>query len=66
MIARDHVVGYAQVWDSQSPRRFTKGEIAVGQTLIQPAAIAMENARLIEETRRRVREIQFLHDVGLA
>ena len=66
MVTRDHVLGYAQVWDSQSSRRFTEGEIAVGQTLIQPAAIAMENARLFEETRRRVRELLFLHDVGLA
>jgi len=66
MVARDHVVGWAQVWDSQSPRRFTEGEIAVAQTLIQPAAIAIENARLFEETRRRVHELEFLHDVSLA
>jgi len=66
MVARDHVVGWAQVWDSQSLRRFTEGEIAVAQTLIQPAAIAMENARLFEETKRRVRELEFLHDVSLA
>ena len=66
MVTGDHVLGYAQVWDSQSPRRFTEGEIAVSQTLIQPAAIAMENARLFEETRHRVREVQFLHEVSLA
>ena len=66
MVARDHVVGWAQVWDSQSLRRFTESEIAVAQTLIQPAAIAMENARLFEETKRRVRDLEFLHDVSLA
>ena len=66
MVTRDHVVGCAQVWDSQGPHRFTEGEIAVGQTLIQPAAIALENAHLFEETQRRVSELQFLHDVGLA
>jgi len=66
MVARDHVVGYAHVQDSLGPRTFTRGEIAVAQTLIQPAAIAMENARLFEETNRRVRELRFLHDVSLA
>jgi signal transduction histidine kinase len=66
MMARDRVLGFAQVWESQGPRRFTEGEIAVGQTLIQPVAIAMENARLFQEASRRVRELQLLHDVSLA
>ena len=66
LLTRDHVLGCAQVWESQGPRRFTEGEIAVGQTLIQPAAIAMENARLFEETKLRVRELEFLHEVSLA
>ena len=66
LLTRDHVLGCAQVWESQGPRRFTAGEIAVGQTLIQPAAIAMENARLFEETKLRVRELEFLHEVSLA
>jgi GAF domain-containing protein/CheY-like chemotaxis protein len=58
MMARDRVLGFAQVWDSQSPRRFTAGEIAVGQTLIHPAAIAMENALLFEKTRKQVRRTE--------
>jgi len=66
MVARDRVLGFAQVWESQIPRRFTEGEIAVSQTLIHPAAIAMENARLFEEASRRVRELQLLHYVSLA
>ena len=66
MVARDRVLGFAQVWESQGPRRFTGGEIAMGQTLIHQAAIALENARLFEETQRRVRELQLLHDVSLA
>jgi len=66
MVARDRVLGFAQVWESQAPRHFTEGEIVVSQTLIQPAAIAMENARLFEEASHRVRELQLLHDVSLA
>lgn len=66
MIARDRVLGFAQVWESEAPRHFTDGEIALGQTLTHQAAIAAENARLFEETQRRLRELQLLHDVGLA
>jgi PAS domain S-box-containing protein len=35
---------------------------AIGQQI----GVAVENARLFEETRRRVRELRLLHDVGLA
>lgn len=66
MIARDCVLGFAQVWETQISRRFTEAEIAVAQTLIHPASIAMENARLFGEIQHRMREIQLLHDVGLA
>ncbi len=66
MVARDRVVGFAKVWESQGSRRFTQGEIAMGQTLIHQAATAIENARLFEETQHRVRELRLLHDVGLA
>jgi len=66
MVARGRILGLAQVWESLGARRFTGGEIATGQTLIHQATIAMENARLFEETQRRVRELQLLHDVGLA
>jgi signal transduction histidine kinase/CheY-like chemotaxis protein len=66
MVTRGRAVGFAQLWESQGPRRFTQGEIATGQTLIHQATIALENARLFEETQRQVHELQLLHDVGLA
>jgi signal transduction histidine kinase/DNA-binding response OmpR family regulator len=66
MIAGDRTLGLAQVWDSRGPRRFTDREVAAGQTLVHQASIAMDHARLFEETQRRVRELRFLHDVGLA
>ncbi len=65
-VAGDRVLGLAQVWDSQTNRRFTAGEIATGYTLVHQAAVAMDNARLFEETQRRLRELRLLHDVGLA
>jgi PAS domain S-box-containing protein len=66
MVAHDQVVGFAEVWESRSPRRFTEGEVNLGQTLANQAASALENAHLFEETRHRVRELRLLHDVGLA
>jgi len=66
MVAHGHTVGLAAVWESQGSRHFTQGEIATGQTLTHQAAIAIEHARLFEETQRRVRELQLLHSVGLA
>ncbi|MCP4537339.1 MAG: GAF domain-containing protein [Chloroflexi bacterium] len=66
MIAGDRTLGFAQVWESLGSRRFSDGEIATGQTLVHQAAIAIDHARLFEETQRRVRELRLLHDVGLA
>ena len=56
MVVRDRVVGFAGVWESQGPRHFTKGEIALGQTLANQAAIALENARLYEAAQRELAE----------
>jgi len=66
IVAHRHTEGLAAVWEGEGPRYFTQGEIAAGQTLTYQAAIAMEHARLFEETQRRVRELQLLHNVGLA
>ncbi len=66
MVAGDRTLGLAQVWESLGYRRFTDGEIATGQTLVHQAAIAIDHARLFEETQRRVSELKLLHDVGLA
>ena len=66
IVAHRHTEGLAAVWEGEGPRYFTQGEIATGQTLTYQAAIAMEHARLFEETQRRVRELQLLHNVGLA
>jgi len=58
MVAGDRVLGFAQVWESKSHRRFTTGEIATGQTLVHQAAITIDNARLVEALRQRTIELQ--------
>ena len=62
----ERVIGCALVWDSQTARSFTDGEVATGQTLLHQAATALENARLFAESRRQLRELQLLHDVSWA
>ncbi|MBN1813542.1 MAG: GAF domain-containing protein [Anaerolineae bacterium] len=64
--ARGHMLGLAIVWESEGPRRFTGGEIALGQTLTHQAAIALENARLFEETRKQVRRTELLLEASEA
>jgi signal transduction histidine kinase/PAS domain-containing protein len=57
IVARQRALGFARVWDSTVSRHFSKGEVATGQMLIHQTAIAMENARLLRESRRRARQL---------
>ena len=58
MVIGDRVLGFAQVWESSTPRHFTEGEIAMGQTLVHQAAITIDNARLVGMLRQRTIELQ--------
>jgi diguanylate cyclase (GGDEF)-like protein/PAS domain S-box-containing protein len=50
------IVGTAEVWESRRNREFTTDEIALCKSLTQNAAIALENARLFEQTRQEIAE----------
>ncbi|MCP4536059.1 MAG: GAF domain-containing protein [Chloroflexi bacterium] len=58
MVIGDRVLGFAQVWESHTPRHFTEGEISMGQTLVHQATITIDNARLVEVLRQRTTELQ--------
>jgi signal transduction histidine kinase len=58
MVAGDRVLGLAQVWEGQVPRRFTEGEITTGQALIHQAAITIYNAQLVEALRQHTAELE--------
>lgn len=66
LVARDRVTGFVELWDGRSPRRFTEAEIALAQTLINPAAVAIDNARLFAETQRSISEMMLLYDIAVA
>ena len=50
------VVGIAEVWESRQNREFTSEEIKLCQSFAQNAAIALENARLYEQTKQEIAE----------
>jgi PAS domain S-box-containing protein len=54
---KDSVIGVLQVMDTQA-YRFREADQALMQALAAPAAIAIENARLVETLRRRTVELQ--------
>jgi len=62
-LAGERVVGVLYLNDTEV-RHFTEGELALLRTLADQAAIAIENARLFEKTRKQINELSALHDVG--
>jgi GAF domain-containing protein len=66
VVAKDRMIGgFAVVW--QAPRReFTASEVALVEAIANQAGVAIENARLFEENRRRVEELSVLHELSRA
>jgi len=53
----ERVIGVLDV-QSEEPEAFTQEDVAVLQTLADQIAVAIENARLLEESRRALEELQ--------
>jgi GAF domain-containing protein/anti-sigma regulatory factor (Ser/Thr protein kinase) len=64
LIAKDKVVGVISA-QSHEPHAFDAGHRHLFSGIASQVAIAIENARLFEETRRRLNELSLLHDVAL-
>lgn len=62
---RDSLRG-AIVLASRSPQRFGENEVILIRTVADQISVAVANARLYEETRRRVDELALLNEVGRA
>ena len=66
MVARDRVTGFVEILDSRSRRSFGETATTLAQTLINQAAVAVDNARLFAETQRRLIELTLLYDTAVS
>ena len=64
LVFRDRLVGVINV-ESQQPAVFDEHHLRLFAAIADHAAIAIENARLFEETRQRTQQLALLYDAGL-
>ncbi len=62
ILLRDQVIGYLSL--ESDVQELTPEETAFAEAVTQQTAIALENARLLEETQRHAREEQKLNELG--
>jgi GAF domain-containing protein/CheY-like chemotaxis protein len=66
VVAKDRMIGgFAVVWWEHG-RDFSASDLALMEAIANQAGVAIENARLFEENRRRVEELSVLHDLSRA
>jgi PAS domain S-box-containing protein len=64
LVIGEEAIGSINLDSIESPREFTAEEIALCQTIANQVAVAIQNARLFEETRRHVSEMSVLLEAG--
>jgi GAF domain-containing protein len=60
---RDEVIGLIHIESTDTGRKWTDDEVAMVQSVSERAALALENARLFEETARRARQERVVAEV---
>jgi PAS domain S-box-containing protein len=65
LIARGTVIGFITM-DSLQPLAFDENDAILAQTFAHQAATAMENARLYNETRQRLEELEIVSRISFA
>ncbi len=66
MLVQDRVVGVIAVQSYEQEGAYDEGHLRVLSTIAAQAAVALENARLYQEARRRVEEMEALYRIGAA
>ena len=64
LYVRSEPVGVALVGGDDAGRVFTPGELTRATAIASQLAVAVDNARLYQETRHRAEELGLLHEVG--
>jgi GAF domain-containing protein len=65
MMVGERVLGVISLQNYDTPHMFDEHDQNLLAAFANQAAIALQNAQMVEETQRRVREVQLLHSVGL-
>jgi len=63
---KNNPIGAVEIYESHHTRKFVDDEISLCQDIAQNAAIALENARLFQETQQRLEEKSILHNAATA
>src|SRR5262249_23482084 len=66
MIAADRVIGVIGIEDFERDNAYTQDDVRLLATIASWGATALENARLLGETRQSVQELTALHEVSVA
>jgi len=66
LLAGGHAVGVVSLQNLDRESAFTEGDLSVLTTVSGSVSVALENARLVEETRQRVAELATVNSVGRA
>lgn len=66
MLVQDRVVGVIAVQSYDQEGAYDEGHLRVLSTIAAQAAVALENARLYQEARRRIEEMEALYRIGAA
>ncbi len=66
LVAADKVVGVMAIQNYEQENLYDEDDLALFTTIAAQVAIAMENQRLLEETRHRAQELEVINEVGRA
>jgi GAF domain-containing protein len=66
MIAADRVIGVIGIEDRERDNAYSQDDVRLLSTIASWGATALENARLLGETRQSVNELTALHEVSVA
>ncbi len=63
---RDEVIGVLDLLETDEPRQWTEDEVALVQAISDQVGLALENARLFADTRRRAEQMATVNRIGLS
>src|SRR5262249_49056429 len=66
LLMKDKHIGLLAVWRSGSGTEFAARQLGFLKSLARQAAVAIENARLYDETQRRLKELEIINRVFMS